>query len=200
MREQLMVEKLHHTLSFLSELKSIYVHCKMGFYETKIIDAILEYRSVSKRDALKIYYNNCQLIKDYNETGYKDYRLKNFERNSSKRDWLNDYYNLLVDRIPYVEEVYYNELMCLISFGKNNFPSISDYFSKYFNIRKIIVSGEVKDEDHLIEFICKCPRLHELEILETSLDQPFFSRLPIRSLKTLLVTNYKTTKNKKLIL
>lgn len=80
----------------------------------------------------------------------------------------------------------FNELSDTVRLSEINYNNVenafdqelpSNFFSKFQTISQI-VSADVKDQNHFLDFLSKCSVLSNLTLRSSSLDQSFYDRLP----------------------
>lgn len=113
---------------------------------------------------MKIYFQSVELenvykIEEYDPDNHLAFQINN--------------YDSLGDNI-FCYQIQYNELMDMV---KGNLPN--NFYKKYFNIRAIAVTGNVKDADHLMGFLKHFEYLDTLSLDSSSFDQSFFDFLPL---------------------
>ena len=131
---------------------------------------IMSQKIITKRLDFQIYHNNL-LISNPEDL---------FQSNSfDPIDSINIYsylqdYSKLADNLS--EQLNHLDYSILISLGRNPLPI--NFFNKFNCINQLQITDEVKEENHLIQFILQCSNLGHLFIKNSSLKQSFYNELP----------------------
>lgn len=157
-------------LSFFPKLTTLY--CNQDYFDEEdqvesmnTLRHLVKQKLNRKRPELKIYFQSVELL-DTN-------KIDEYDSQESILSFQINNYNLLCENVSYLFEVDYNELMRLVD-GKLPDKAI---FKKYFNIPTVKVSGDVKNQEHLVQFLTSLDYLKELFLENTFLDQTFYNRL-----------------------
>lgn len=82
-------------------------------------------------------------------------------------------YNSLIDRLPWVKRIDYNEVLRA---SDGHLPS--DFFSRFGNIQYVLAHGHITDEISFLLFLTKCPNLRSLALLFVQINESFYAHLP----------------------
>jgi len=144
---------------------------------------LVEQKRILKRPELKIYFQSVELIDRK--------KIEEYEMTASKLAFQINNFNLLCDNISF----YFNDSLdytLLMELVNGTLPD--NFFKKFFDIRRIEVSGKVKNQEHLVWFLKSCEYLSKLKLDVTFLDQNFYDSLhEIGQLGVLCVTNCSTS-------
>jgi len=155
------------------------------YYDTEInaLYHLVEQKRILKRPELKIYFQSVELIDRK--------KIEEYEMAASKLAFQINNFNLLCDNFSF--EIYDAlDYTLLMELANGTLPD--NFFKKFFNIRKIKVSGKVKNQEHLVWFLKSFEYLSNLELDDTFLDQNFYDSLhEIGQLRELCVENCSTS-------
>lgn len=149
----------------LSELKIIY-------YDTDAFKRPKEpIREDKLKDFLRIRRKNLNVICNGFKIQDKN-DLRRYDKGYLLKNQLINYQNL-DDNLGHISVFDYGSLIETVGYKLPN-----NLFTKYNNINYLLICRKIENENHLLFFIRECKNLEKLCLLNTSLLQTFYDRLP----------------------
>lgn len=174
--EVLYLTKGHHLnkdiLKILPNLNQLHLHTPVDLRNVPtinnllIIDNVLIQRSQLKRDDLKIFFLDIEIM---NETD-----LDRFNFSKSKLEILIERFSSLFSA-HWIMSIDYNHLI--------NIPSVNEsihsnlFFTKFNNIQLIRNRGSIDDQNFFINFVSKCLNLNQIDLEYSDLNAEFYHQL-----------------------
>ena len=133
--------------------------------DLNILANMIKQRNKLRRSDVKIWFENIQLSNE------KELRELDFKR-ANRLSLQMKHYHKLADKVGEMDLIDYTELMRLTN---SNLPI--DFFKKY-NVQEIVASDKIEDQNSFITFLLNCIYLKRLCLINSSLSQSFYDRLP----------------------
>ena len=136
----------------------------------EVILKVLEQQKSLNRIGLKLIFYGI-LVEDANQ-------LDNYEfKKDLVKLHIQNYSKLNEKELRWIKEVNYTSLIQSCDNQIDRIPK--DFHSKFVEIKKVIISDNLDDEHHLMNFLKGFKKLNAFKVLHPSLDLPFFEELSI---------------------
>lgn len=154
-------EALKNYVEFKSNLKQLCITC----YQTVNLD---ELKICSEINGVKVYVNGLLINHWYKFSSVEQKVLERYNLNIYLENY-SSIHNLLVSIVDINYSAWETEWL--------NHRIPDDFLGKLVNLSSICTNRRVLKVDYFIQFLLNCEMIHTLRLVDSSLDQQFYSKL-----------------------